>query len=407
MLTRNLQAKIRTRLTQFPIIALLGARQTGKTTLSKLVAPDWKYVDMEDADDYEYLSRDLKFFFKQHSTHVIFDEAQEYPELFRTLRGVVDQQREKKGRFIITGSSSPELLSAISESLAGRIAIINVGTLKANEIYKKPLSPFYQLFESKIAKQNLPTTPPPLSIQEIQSAWFSGGYPEPVLEDKDTYLAWMDYYRDTYVNRDIARLFPKLNRTAYRRFFQMLCQLSGTILNKRDIGRAIEVNEKTVSEYIDIAAGTYIWRRLPSYEKNIEKSVIKMPKGYLRDAGLTHHMLRLYDFDELLYHPSVSRSFEAFVVEEICKGIESTNTTNWQPFYYRTKNKAEIDLIIDGTFGVLPIEIKQGIKVQKRDLITMTRFIAEQRLDFGLVINQSTEPKWLTEHIYQLPAGWL
>lgn len=147
MLKRNLQAKIERLLTQFPVVVILGARQVGKTTLAKQIAPDWRYFDLENPDNYDFITRDPSFFFQQFPQHLIIDEAQVYPELFSTLRGVIDQNRDQKGRFILTGSSSPDILTGISESLAGRIAIVELGTLKANEIYQKPLSEFYSNFD--------------------------------------------------------------------------------------------------------------------------------------------------------------------------------------------------------------------------------------------------------------------
>lgn len=143
---------------------------------------DWKYIDLESPDDFELISRNPNLFFKQYPQHVIIDEAQIYPELFPVLRGIVDSHRSQKGRFIITGSSSPELLSQISETLAGRIGLIELGTLKANEYYQKPLSRFYDLFATKLSLQNVISGPAPLSLAEMQVVWFEGGYPEPLLE---------------------------------------------------------------------------------------------------------------------------------------------------------------------------------------------------------------------------------
>lgn len=150
MLKRNLQSKITHLLNQFPAVVILGARQVGKTTLAKQIAPNWRYLDLEKPDDYDLISRDPVFFFQQFPQHVIIDEAQEYPGLFSVLRGVIDHHRDLKSRFILTGSSSPDILTGISESLAGRIAVIELGTLKANEIYKQPLSELYQLFTDKL-----------------------------------------------------------------------------------------------------------------------------------------------------------------------------------------------------------------------------------------------------------------
>jgi hypothetical protein len=324
------------------------------------------------------------------------------------LRGIVDNKRSEKGRFIITGSSSPELLSHISETLAGRIGILELGTLKANEYYQKPLSPFYRLFTEKLSSKCVVSGPAPLSPTEMQLVWFKGGYPEPLLDHHAKFhMRWMENYRNTYVNRDIARLFPRLNIIAYRRFLTILSKLSGTIINKRDLARAIEVSEPTVKEYINILEGTFLWRSLPSFEKNIVKSIVKMPKGYLRDTGLLHYLTRIGSFEELFEDPLVGFSFEAFVVEELLKGLQATSVANWEPYYYRTRNGAEIDLILDGPFGLLPIEIKYGTSVRLKQLTALIQFVEEHNLPLGMVINQSESIEWINPKIVQIPVGWI
>lgn len=408
MLKRNLYPKIKLLLKQFPVVVILGARQVGKTTLAKQLAPDWRYFDLENPDHYELISRDPVYFFQQFPEHLIIDEAQEFPLLFSVLRGVIDNQRDLKGRFILTGSSSPDILTGISESLAGRVAIVELGTLKANEIYQKPLSDFYQIFTDTLKADQLPKLTGSISLSQMQTVWLRGGYPEPILSsDKHFYDQWMRNYRDTYINRDIAKLFPRLNKLAYQRFLQILCQLSGTILTKSEIARAIEVSEKTVTEYLNIANGTFLWQPLLSYEKNITKAIVKMPKGYIRDSGLLHYLLKINEYDDLFFHPKSGASFEGFVTEELLKGLQALPITNWEFYYYRTRGQAEIDLILDGYFGILPIEIKQGTNVGSKQLISLTKFVEEHRLPFGLVINQSEEPMWLTPKIYQLPISWI
>lgn len=404
---RYSEKKIIDFLKYFPVVAIIGARQVGKTTISKKVAPDWYYVDMEDENDFDMISHDPKFFFKSHPKHVIIDEAQEYPKLFKTLRGIIDKSPQETGRYILTGSSSPELLNQISESLAGRIGIIELGTLKASEFFKKPLSPFYKLFSQKLNKEKLPLKQAPIELKNMLNFWLRGGYPKPISDNFELYQQWMDNYKKTYINRDIAKLFPRLNRLAYRRFLSMLCQLSGTIINRRELARAIEVNEKTIREYLEIAEGTFLFRLLSSFEKNSKKAITKMSKGYIRDSGLLHHLLKITNLEELYRHPVIGKSFEGFVIDEISKGLSSTMATNWGLHYHRTKNKAEIDLIIEGSFGILPIEIKRGISINRGKLRSLSQFIKDKKLSFGLVINQSEQPKWLTEKIFQLPVGWL
>lgn len=309
---------------------------------------------------------------------------------------------------MLTGSSSTEFLTKVSESLAGRVAIVELGTLKANEYYDQPLSPFYDVFFAKLDAARVPTTLPPMTSDQMQRIWLKGGYPEPVLQGDETfYQQWMENYHSTYINRDIAQLFPRLNKIAYRRFLTTLSKLSGTIINKAAFASAIEVSENTIKEYLSIADGTFLWRPLPSFEKNIVKSVIKMPKGYIRDTGLLHYLLQVVDLESLHSDPIVGSSFEAFVIEEIIKGLSATTVTNWRAHYYRTRNQAEIDLILEGPFGVLPIEIKYGSHTRMKELLTLSEFVKEFSLPFGVLINQSDRVEWLTPHIVQLPVGWI
>lgn len=410
-LKRNLHIQLEKNLQYFPVVAILGARQVGKTTLAKEVRPDFRYFDLESPKDFERITRDPDFFFEQHPKHIIIDEAQEYPELFRALRGVVDHDRNTPGRFILTGSSSPDLLEGLSDSLAGRIGIIELGTLKANEIEQVELSGVYRLFEKKLDRNFLSSIGEklvPLSRQQIHRAWLKGGYPEPLLKDDEAfYRRWMENYRDTYVYRDLSKLFPKLDKVAYRRFLSMLAQISGTIINKSDLARAIEVDEKTARKYLDIAEGTFVFRQQLSYEGSVSKSIVKMPKGYLRDSGLRHYLQGISNLDALYEHPSIGHSFECFVIDEILKGMHAQGILNYQANYYRTRSGAEVDLILQGEFGVLPIEIKYGVRTSTKSLRSLSDFIESNGLDFGLVINQAEEACWLTSNIFQLPAGWL
>lgn len=213
-------------------------------------------------------------------------------------------------------------------------------------------------------------------------------------------------YETTYINRDIARLFPKLDKIAFRRFITMLGELSSKTLNKSDLGRSIGVTEPTVSDYIDIANGSFIWRSIPSFEKNVTKRIVKMPRGHIRDTGLLHHLLHIGSLEQLQSSIIAGFSFEAFVIEEILKGLEDTRVQA-QAYYYRTHSGAEIDLILEGSFGVLPIEVKYGSTILSRQLRSMTEFLQEHQLSFGIVINLANKIEWLTKNIIQIPAGYL
>lgn len=405
---RNQKQTIEQMLSLFPVVAIIGARQAGKTTLAQQVRPSWHYLDLENPDDYALISDAPTLYFRQYPSDIIIDEAQIYPELFNVLRGVIDQDRERKGRFIITGSSSFELTGQISESLAGRIAIVEVGTLKVNEYYQKPLSDFYQLFENKLDREKVIRGRAPFSHDQVQHVWLQGGYPEPALSSNAIfYQQWMENYYFNYVNRDVAKLFQKLNKIKYQRFIKMLGKLSGTIVNKSNLARALEISEGSAREYLKIADGTFLWREILSYENSLIKTIVKMPKGHIRDSGLLHFLLNIRTIDDLYSDPVVGHSFEGFVVEEIIKGLNATTVTNWRADYFRTRKGSEVDLILQGYFGVLPIEIKYSASVSIKQLRSLNDFIERHNLSFGMVISQCNETVWLSDKIVQIPIGWL
>jgi predicted AAA+ superfamily ATPase len=408
---RNFENKVNKLLDFFPAVTILGVRQGGKTTLARKLKPGWQYFDMEKSSDYDRITGDVDFFFRENPGNLIIDEIQNAPQLFRELRGIIDKNREQKGRFILTGSSSFELIKNVSESLAGRVGIVELSTLKMNEFTGNPLSPFYQIFERPLSPdtlQYLKELKPEISHEQIIDFFLRGGYPEPASANNDEFhFNWMENYYKTYVERDIRKLFPKLDIVKYRRFISMLSSLTGTIINRSEVGRSLDTSEVTVKEYLDIAHGSYLWRNIPSYEKSVSKSIIKMPRGIFRDSGLLHYLQKIRNKEQLNVYPRVGTSFEAFIIEEIIKGLQAMMITGWDYRYYRTKNGAEIDLILEGDFGVLPIEIKYGLKTTRDQLTSLIKFINDNHVPLGMVINNSKEVILLAEKVIQIPAGLL
>ena len=395
----------------FPVAIILGVRQCGKTTLAKLLRPDWQYFDLERSRDFDFVTRDFEFFIKEHPHSVIINEAQRYPALFQELRGVVDRNRKLKDRFLLTGSSSLDLIKNVSESLAGRVALVELGTFKANETCAIGLPDFYEIFSKNINHTTinfLKRLDPVISHNQLMQAFLKGGYPEPVLDEDDRfYDAWMENYIQTYIQRDIRTLFPRLDLIKYQRFVSMLTALSGTIINRSQIGRSLDISEKAIRDYLQIAEGSYIWRIIPSYEKSASKSVVKMPKGNIRDSGLAHYIQGITQRKQLPNYPNVGTSFEAFISEEIIKGIQATDIVNWNYYYFRTRNGAEIDLILEGTFGTLPIEIKFGSMIKQRQIQTLKNFVYKNNLPLGIVINNSDDVQLVADRIIQLPATYI
>jgi hypothetical protein len=239
-------------------------------------------------------------------------------------------------------------------------------------------------------------------------AFLKGGYPEPVLENDDRfYDAWMENYVQTYIQRDIRALFPRLDLVKYQRFVSMLSALSGTIINRSQVGRSLNISEKAIRDYLQIAEGSYIWRNTLSYEKSISKSVVKMPKGNLRDSGLSNYIQVISQREQLMNYPNVGAAFEAYISEEIIKGIQATEIVNWNHYYFRTRNGAEIDMILEGPFGTLPIEIKFGSMIKQRQIQTLKSFVYNNNLPLGIVINNSDDVQLVTDRILQLPATYI
>ena len=406
---REALIKINQCLEYFPVVVILGARQCGKTTLSKALRPNWDYIDLDNpADLARFQLQDPAFYLNHYHENLIIDEAQAYPPIFDILRGVIDQNRNQKGRFILTGSSSPDLLKHATNSLAGRVAIIELGTLTPSEIFSKPLPAFYHYFQDKNHLDYLSGLQPTLTPTEVHEAWLRGGYPEPVLKNDPSFFEfWMAEYQKTYLFRDVAKLFPRLNHQAYQRFLNILARLSGTILNKSELARSIEVSEPTIRDYLQIAEGTFLWRAIPSFDRHPLRQVVKMPKGYFRDSGLVNYLLRIRTLDDLFNHPHQGHLFESFVIENMIKHLEALPLTNWQTHYYRTRNGAEIDFILEGYFGLLPIEIKFGKTVMPKQLVTLQTFLTDNQLPLGMLINQGDGIRMLTNNIIQIPVQYL
>lgn len=408
---RAIEKKINQLLTMFPVVAIVGPRQCGKSTLVKQLRPDWKYYDLESPDDYQLISSDPVAFFALNAGNVIIDEAQQYPDLFRVLRGVIDSDRKQKGRFILTGSSSPDIVKGITESLAGRIATMEMWPFKQNEYYGTGLSDIFELLTDSTAKpDDFLQLSPSQHLNQTMHIWFKGGFPEPLIESEknpDFHLQWMENYIMNYIGREIRMLFPRLHIHNFRRFLTLLAQFSGHQLNMSDMARSLEVSVSTVKDYLDIIHQTFLWRNLEPYTKNSLKKVQKARKGFFRDQGLLHYFLKINDLNSLLVHPVAGFSFESFVIEEIIRGLQATMATQLAFNYYRTIDKSEVGLVIDGKSGPVPIEIKLNSTVNLTALRGLKNFLADTKTNYAILINRGKRIELLTDKIIQIPVNYL
>ncbi|MEK7847094.1 MAG: ATP-binding protein [Nitrospinota bacterium] len=332
MIKRNIQEAIERSLKKYPVVSMLGSRQVGKTTLANIIKDEIRkrviYLDLELPSDLNKL-QEPELYLGQFSsdTLVIIDEIQRMPSLFPLIRALVDKKRIQ-GQFLILGSASPELIRHSSESLAGRI------------IYHE-LTPFV-LHE--------------IGYEHILKLWLRGGYPVSYLsENDDDSFSWRESFIKTYLERDIPQFGIHIPAVQLRRFWTMLAHSHGQLWNASQIANSMGISAPTVRNYLDILGDTFIVRQLQSYYLNIKKRLRKSPKVYIRDSGLLHTLLRVGSIENLQGHPSVGRSWEGFVIEQILGIIPE----GWQAFFYRTGAGAEIDLLlINGKNEPIAIEIK-------------------------------------------------
>ncbi|MCD4736701.1 MAG: ATP-binding protein [Bacteroidales bacterium] len=331
MITRIAEKKARELLTYFPAIAIIGPRQVGKTTLAKTIVfgnEDSLYLDLESPRDLNKII-DTETFLSQYADKtIVIDEVQRKRELFPVLRSIIDK-KNRPGRFILLGSASPELIRDSSESLAGRIAYLE-------------LSPFL--------------IPEITESYTTETLWFRGGFPEPFL-GKKPWIHWMGNFIKTYIERDLPMLGFNSKPALSERFWTMLSHLHGNALNMNDLSKSLEISVNTIKSYLSFFESAFLIRLLQPYHSNIKKRLVKSPKVYIRDCGILHYFLGLNNPRDIYGHPGLGASWEGFIIEQIVNLMPD----NRKAYYYRTYDGAEIDLIIEkGGKPFVAIEIKFG-----------------------------------------------
>ncbi|MFN0214768.1 MAG: ATP-binding protein [Saprospiraceae bacterium] len=319
-------------LQHFPATVLLGARQVGKTTLAKSlegkIGRPFMYLDLERPSDWEKL-RDPESFLSPLREHcIVIDEVQTKPELFAVLRPIIDEHRTP-GRFVLLGSAAPSVIRGASETLAGRVAYIELSPLSLPEVY------------------------PQVSQMEH---WFLGGYPE-VLLSSDTVLAQerLQQFVRTFAERELSGLGQDVMAPLLLRLWQMLAHVHGQTANVQELGNSLGIATKTVNRYLDLLEGGFMIRRLQPWFVNVGKRLTKTPKTYLRDSGMLHTLLRIPTSETLIGHPVCGASWEGYVIEQIIRTIGS----RWEFYFYRTQQGAEIDLLLISPSGKkVAVEVK-------------------------------------------------
>ncbi len=363
MVGRKVEIETLDLLQEFPAVAILGPRQIGKTTLALDITASFDpkpiYLDLESPSDVFKL-REPEDYFEQHKgTLIILDEIQRVPELFPILRGVIDRRRRegyRTGQFLILGSASLELLKQSSETLAGRIAYKELSGINVSEI-----------------NNGLPG--------EQDKLWLRGGFPDSLLASDDaSSLRWRTNFIGTYLEREIPQIGPRIPAVMLRRLWTMLAYSQGGQMNFAQLGANLDVTAPTAKRYVELLEDLLLVRTLRPWSGNIGKRLVKSPKVYIRDSGITHALLNLMTMDDVLGHPVVGGSWEGFVIESLLFSLPESCTA----WFYRTAAGAEIDLVIEKDAKIrYAIEIKRsltptvtkGFHLGSDDIGAVARFI--------------------------------
>ncbi len=342
MIERNLYVNLLEILDNFPAVALLGPRQAGKTTLAQAVgdaAGGSVYLDLESPHDRQKLNDPEAYLSLHEGSLVILDEVQKMPALFQLLRGLIDRGRRKglkSGRFLLLGSASGDLLRQSGESLAGRIAYLELAPLQPLE----------------------------LDAAQQDGLWLRGGFPNSLLAKSGRQsMVWRQNLVSTYLERDIPSYGTRIPAETLRRLWTMLAHQQGGLLDVSQLGKNLMIDAKTVHRYLDMLVDLMLLRRLQPWHGNAGKRLVKSPKLYVRDSGLVHALLGIPSHDALLSHPVVGNSWEGFAVES----LQNAAPINTSSGFYRTSNGAEVDLLLDMPGrGLWAIEIKRGAQSKPR-----------------------------------------
>jgi len=380
MIERHYEPVLRRLLRRFPCVTVLGPRQCGKTTFIRAALPAWTYLDLERPSDSAPLTADVEARLTQLGNGVVFDEAQRVPELFPVLRGVIDRHRGQRGRFVLLGSASPSLVRQFSESLAGRTAFLDLPPFRWSEV--------------KSQRQ----------IGDLKTLWFRGGFPEAFLDRDDRARHhWLESYTRSFIERDLPALGIDVSASQMRKLWAMLAHCNGGVWNASQLAASLGVSYHTVNRYVDILDQTFLIRKLPPYFANVGKRLVKSPKLYFRDTGLLHFFLGIHSATVLDTHPARGMSWESFIIDELISFFLRA-VPGSQPYFWRTSQGHEIDLLIDLGAKKIPFEIKLHTSPSAQDAATLRQCMRDLHLTHGYLVHSGRQNYSLGNGITALPA---
>ena len=358
MISRNLQLPIQKYSGQYPVLAIVGPRQSGKTTLARYLFPNHKYLSMENLDIRHMAQDDPRGFLDDHGKNIILDEIQRVPALFSYLQERVDQDDSPAG-YVLTGSQQFLLMEKITQSLAGRILTFQLYPFSVTELYQ--VVPDRDIFSIFDIKQDFFKNGGKIDLHTLI---FEGMYPR--IHDKDLDARkWIESYVLTYIERDIRSLVNVQNLKLFEDFLKICASMSGQLLNYTSISNAIGISQPTVKKWMSLLETSGIIFLLSPHHRNFRKRVVKTPKLYFIDTGLLSFLLSIRKPEELIHHPLWGNIFETFVISELYKRVYHTGEK--PPFYFwRDRTGNELDLLVDMGTKLFPVEIKASKTYHKR-----------------------------------------
>ena len=389
---------------QFRVLLITGSRQVGKSTLLKeKLLPEYEYVTLDEFTELSLAQNDTALFFKNHPLPVIIDEVQRAPDLFLQIKLLADNSKEK-GQIILTGSQSYRLLSKAADTLAGRVCIINMTSLSLREKFSidfnREFLPTADYIESR--KKSI------IPYDNLWNHIWRGSMPELA----DDSMEWEPFYRSyirTYLDRDVADLITTKNLVKFHNFMQCIAARVGELYNAESLARDVGVTNKTITEWTSILESSGVIKLLQPYEKNVSNRAIKTPKIYFMDTGLVCFLVGWTSAQVAMNGAMAGELFENFVVSEIIKSYYNAGHETEKIFFYRDKDKREIDLIIEKDNTLYPIEIKKsarpGIEMAKH--FPVLSKLAGISVGQGCIICQCDKSSYLSDDVVALPIEYI